>query len=101
MMTGETEHIGLKRGMVRLMPHKREWADLYETEAQIIRVRVGELVADIQHVGSTAVPGLVAKPILDIAMAVTDKSAVPAIIGRLARWDSSTAATRGVLEVIC
>jgi len=79
------EHIGLKRGLVQLVPHKREWADLYEAEAKVIRGRTGDMIADIQHVGSTAVNGLVAKPILDIAVAVTDRSAVPAIIGRLAR----------------
>ena len=38
---------------------------------------------DIQHVGSTAVPGLVAKPILDIAVAVHAKDAIPRVIARL------------------
>jgi len=83
MMTGEMEHIGLKRGVVQLVPHKREWADLYEAEAQVIRDRTGDLVADMQHVGSTAVPGLVAKPILDIAIAVEKKEAIASVVERL------------------
>jgi GrpB-like predicted nucleotidyltransferase (UPF0157 family) len=38
--------------------------------------RIGRLVLDIQHVGSTAVPGLAAKPIIDIAVAVASAADV-------------------------
>jgi GrpB-like predicted nucleotidyltransferase (UPF0157 family) len=61
----------LKRGVVRLAPHSARWAALFDEEARRLREAIGEYVLDIQHVGSTAIPGIVAKPILDIAVAVS------------------------------
>lgn len=64
--------IGLKRGTVKLCEHEKEW----EIEAQktISRLKeiLGGVIKDIQHVGSTAVPSIKAKPIIDIAVAVDD-----------------------------
>ena len=62
--------IGLKRGEIRLEPHNPEWAKLYEQERARIAAALGPHVLDLQHVGSTAIPGISAKPILDIAAAV-------------------------------
>jgi len=59
--------IGLERGVVRLLPHAPEWAVLFAQEASH-----GPYVLDIQHVGSTAIPEIAAKPIIDIAVAVAD-----------------------------
>lgn len=64
--------IGLKRGTVKLCEHEKEW----ETEAQntISRLRkiLGNVIKDIQHVGSTSIFSIKAKPIIDIAIAVDD-----------------------------
>ena len=62
--------IGLERGVLRLVPYCEEWSELYTQEAQRIRKAIGPYIRDIQHVGSTAVPGMLAKPIIDIAVAV-------------------------------
>ena len=62
--------IGLERDTVCLAPYEAGWARLYELEEARLQAAVGEHVLDIQHVGSTAIPGIVAKPILDIAVAV-------------------------------
>jgi GrpB-like predicted nucleotidyltransferase (UPF0157 family) len=62
--------IGLERGVVRLAPYEDEWTCLYEEEKARLQAAVGDQVLDIQHVGSTAIPGIVAKPILDVAVAV-------------------------------
>lgn len=62
--------IGLERGVVRLAPYEDGWARLYEREKARLQDAVGDQVLDIQHVGSTAISGIVAKPILDIAVAV-------------------------------
>jgi GrpB-like predicted nucleotidyltransferase (UPF0157 family) len=43
-----------------------KWQKLYEIEHDNIMEAIGHYVADIQHIGSTAVPGLAAKPIIDI-----------------------------------
>lgn len=64
--------IGLKRGTVKLYKHEKEW----EIEAQNTIVRLKEILSDvikdIQHVGSTSILTIKAKPIIDIALAVDD-----------------------------
>ena len=68
--------IGLKRGTVKLCDHQEEW----EIEAQdtIYRLKylLGNVITDIQHVGSTSVTSIKAKPIIDIAVAVDDFSKI-------------------------
>jgi len=80
----ERKSIGLEWGVVRLVEHRREWADYYLAESERIRMCAAELIIDVQHVGSTAVPGMVAKPILDIAIAAPDKARIEMVVGRLA-----------------
>lgn len=68
--------IGLKRGTVNLCPHEKEW----ETEAQrtILQLKeiLGPVIKDIQHIGSTSIPTIKAKPIIDIAVKVDDFKSV-------------------------
>lgn len=75
--------IGLKRHTVRVVKHEVEWADVYEYEAFELRKHIGEIVDDIQHVGSTSVPDLPSKPILDIAVAVSSIEVIPTLIDKL------------------
>jgi len=56
---------------VRIVPHDPAWAALFEEEAAVLRATIGEwITGGVHHVGSTAVPGLSAKPIIDIAVGV-------------------------------
>ena len=64
--------LGLKRGTVKLISHNPEWASLFAEEKARLNTALGERALDIQHMGSTSIPGLVAKPILDIAIAIAD-----------------------------
>lgn len=64
--------IGLKRGIVELAPYTAEWRRLFEEEKARLQAAIGQYVLDIQHVGSTAIPGMIAKPIIDIGIAVRD-----------------------------
>lgn len=64
--------IGLKRGSVRLEPHHKEWADLFEQQKARLKAALEMQVIDIQHVGSTAVPGIAAKPMLDMLIGLSD-----------------------------
>jgi GrpB-like predicted nucleotidyltransferase (UPF0157 family) len=64
--------LGLESGVVRLSPYQPVWQRLFKEEKERLQQAVGPYVLDIQHVGSTSIPGLVAKPILDIAIAVCD-----------------------------
>jgi len=77
--------IGLKRHTVRVVEHESEWGELFATEATTLHEHIGDIVADIQHVGSTAVPGLPAKPILDIAVAVPSSEVIPTVAERLSK----------------
>lgn len=62
--------LGLPRDSNQLRPYSPRWAELYELEAREIRAVLGNLARDVQHVGSTAIPGIFAKPILDIAVGI-------------------------------
>ena len=62
--------IGLKRDTVGLSAFSKEWKSLFEDEKALISNKIGSLVSDIQHVGSTSVEGLISKPIIDIAIGV-------------------------------
>jgi len=80
------EHVlGLEPGTVRLREYTPRWAELYTIEAAELRAALGALALDVQHVGSTAVPGLVAKPVLDIAVAIPAHAQVPRCATSLAR----------------
>ncbi|MFE7405016.1 GrpB family protein [Isoptericola sp. NPDC057559] len=52
--------------MIRLVEHRPGWAEEFRAEAVRLRAHLGDRVVDLEHIGSTAVPGLVAKPILDL-----------------------------------
>lgn len=62
--------LGLKRGTVKLRPYHKEWPVEFEKERQRLLAGLGSLLVDIQHIGSTSVPGLTAKPILDMSVGV-------------------------------
>jgi GrpB-like predicted nucleotidyltransferase (UPF0157 family) len=62
--------LGLKNQTVSLAEPNALWHDAYEGEAEAIRQALGDMAIDIQHVGSTAVPGIKAKPIIDILVGV-------------------------------
>ncbi len=64
--------LGLKRGELRVSSYREEWKNLFEIEKRDIEKAIGDYIEDIQHVGSTSIPGMSAKPILDIAIAVKD-----------------------------
>jgi GrpB-like predicted nucleotidyltransferase (UPF0157 family) len=57
---------GLTHGTVQLANWTPRWAELFTEEAVRLRVALGDLALAIEHYGSTSVPGLVAKPLLDI-----------------------------------
>lgn len=62
--------MGLKVDEVRLEKRRPEWREEFEREKLALVEILGELALDIQHVDSTSVPGLDARPIIDIAVGV-------------------------------
>lgn len=61
-------------GPIHLTEYDAAWSDLFTREATRIRHALGEAALSLDHVGSTSVPGLAAKPIIDIVMEVADSS---------------------------
>ena len=62
--------LGLKRGLVELFPHDVQWEEkAAETVARLKEI-LQDTAVDIQHVGSTSIRGIYAKPILDFAIGV-------------------------------
>jgi GrpB-like predicted nucleotidyltransferase (UPF0157 family) len=57
---------------IDVAPHHPEWVGEFEREAAAIRNVLSDVLLRIEHVGSTAVPGLPAKPIIDIQVSVGD-----------------------------
>jgi GrpB-like predicted nucleotidyltransferase (UPF0157 family) len=66
-----------------LSDYDPEWPRLFEREAQRIRSALGERALRVEHTGSTSVPGLAAKPIIDITLVVEDSADEAAYIPAL------------------
>lgn len=61
-------------GRIRLVGYDPAWPVLFEREASSVRNILGAGALRLEHVGSTSVPGLAAKPIIDMVLAVADSS---------------------------
>ena len=62
--------LGLKRGTVKLVSHQAVWKMLAEKTINQLWEILGDAAVDIQHIGSTAIEGICAKPIIDIVVGV-------------------------------
>ncbi len=62
--------LGLKRGSVLLEKHNPIWYEIFEAEKLALRQVLGDKFIAAEHVGSTAIPGIKAKPILDLMIAI-------------------------------
>lgn len=67
---------------VQLVPYDLQWPVRFEQEKRRLRGLCPEL-EEIEHIGSTAVPGLAAKPVIDLLAAVASMAVADALIPRL------------------
>jgi GrpB-like predicted nucleotidyltransferase (UPF0157 family) len=73
----QAAHIGGMRvhnAPIELIEYSAEWPALFIREAERVRATHGVRVLMLEHVGSTSVPGLAAKPIIDMILAVADSA---------------------------
>lgn len=69
---------------VEIVPYDQNWSFLFHTEQLLVRSLLSSLVCEIEHIGSTAVPNLSAKPIIDIMASSHSLPEFPAAGQRLA-----------------
>jgi GrpB-like predicted nucleotidyltransferase (UPF0157 family) len=61
-------------GAINLVPYDPGWQDRFRYEAERICSALGQHALQLEHIGSTSVAGLVAKPIIDIVLVVADSA---------------------------
>jgi GrpB-like predicted nucleotidyltransferase (UPF0157 family)/predicted acetyltransferase len=73
------------REPIEIAPYDPSWPGMFAKEAARIAEALGEQLLGIEHIGSTAVEGLAAKPVIDIQVGVRSLGATPAIVRALSR----------------
>jgi GrpB-like predicted nucleotidyltransferase (UPF0157 family) len=74
-------------GEILVVDHDASWRQSFEAERDRLRAALGALASGVEHIGSTAVPGLAAKPILDIMVGVARQEQVEPVASRLTDLD--------------
>jgi GrpB-like predicted nucleotidyltransferase (UPF0157 family) len=69
---------------VLIVPYRAEWPDRFHELRRIFSDALGPVALAIEHVGSTSVPGLAAKPIIDIDIVIRSRAELPEVTKRLA-----------------
>jgi GrpB-like predicted nucleotidyltransferase (UPF0157 family) len=70
---------------VVLEDYNPDWPAWYAADESAVRTALGDLALRVEHTGSTSVPGLAAKPIIDMLLLVPDSADEPAYVARLER----------------
>jgi len=68
---------------IRIVDYDAEWPKKFEAHARVIADALGSAALQIEHVGSTSVPGLAAKPIIDILVVVQNSADESSYLSRL------------------
>jgi len=68
---------------VRVVEHDRQWSRLFVELSERVTAALGELALRVEHVGSTSVPGLAAKPVVDLDVVIPSRGDLPEAIHRL------------------
>ena len=69
-LAGRKQMIGQHKRDLTVVPYRSGWLERFKQEAGLLQRALGEKAQRIEHIGSTAVPGMAAKPIIDIMVAV-------------------------------
>ncbi|NHD16449.1 MULTISPECIES: GrpB family protein [unclassified Actinopolyspora] len=76
---------GVEQRDIRIVEYDPAWPERFRAEHERIATALGTTARRIEHVGSTAVPGLAAKPVVDIGVSVPDVTAEATYLGPLQR----------------
>jgi GrpB-like predicted nucleotidyltransferase (UPF0157 family) len=75
----------LRADVLEIRDYDPAWPDFFAKLAARARTALGSLVLTVEHIGSTSVPGLAAKPIIDFDVVLASPADLPETIRRLAR----------------
>ena len=81
-----------------VVPYDPNWKNEYERIRDYLMEQIGDLVLEIKHVGSTSIPGLCAKPIIDIVAVMDSYDVFPAIVARLEKVGFKHNGDQGIKE---
>lgn len=76
---------GLSKDIVQIVPYQSCWADSFHREAERLRLSLGPAIGRVEHIGSTSVPGMSGKPVIDMMAAVEKLSLASTLIPVLER----------------
>lgn len=68
---------------VTVVEYRPEWQKIFEDEKRILQTALGDVPAQIEHIGSTAVAGLAAKPIIDLMVGLEDFSIADNVVPKI------------------
>ena len=74
---------GLEKREIKIADYDPDWPKKFETHAKIITDALGGFALRVEHIGSTSVPGLAAKPVIDILVVVSDSTDESAYLPQL------------------
>lgn len=74
---------GVEKRDIRIVEYDPDWHSKFERHARIITGAIGDSILRIEHIGSTSVPGLAAKPIIDILVVLPDSANESAYLSQL------------------
>jgi len=63
---------GHEKRSIQIVNYDESWPSKFEEHSKRIKIALGAVAVDVEHIGSTSVPGLAAKPIIDILLIVKD-----------------------------
>ena len=78
------QSLGLQHGRVVLAAHNRAWRALFEQEASALQRSLAGRICGVEHVGSTSIPDIRAKPILDLMLGLSNLDDGPELATELA-----------------
>jgi len=81
---------------IEIVPYERAWVQQYEEARAEIRRALGEEIGSLEHIGSTAVPGLASKPVLDLLLGLATFPPAPPVIAALAGLDYEFLGEHGI-----
>ncbi|MGD2104478.1 MAG: GrpB family protein [Anaerolineae bacterium] len=68
---------------IEVVPHNPRWSELFEEEVRELKAIFGREIVQAHHIGSTAIAGILAKPIIDILLLVRDIERIDAFDGEM------------------